>query len=289
MNYAKPLEVKEILKNALKEDIGSCDITTEIFIPKDKLVKAVLLAKQDCVVCGLGVAASLMKIKDKRIKFSPQVKDGMLVKKGRVIARIYGKARSILSAERVVLNFLTHLSGISTQTRAFVDKIKPYKARILDTRKTTPCLRLLEKYAVRIGGGFNHRLRLDEMILIKDNHLQVAGHKLWISGLKNIKNRARYRYKIEVEVKNLRDFKKALEIRPDIIMLDNMSLKETKKAVKMRNSLSPTNLHPSPKLEVSGRVSLDQVRSIASTGVEMISIGALTHSAPSADISLELL
>jgi len=192
-----------------------------------------------------------------------------------------------LAAERAALNLLTHLCGVATKTKEFVNQIKPYKAKILDTRKTTPGLRLLEKYAVRIGGGFNHRFCLDEMILIKDNHLKVIGDKLWATGIKKAQEKFAGKYKIEIEVNNLRDLKKALKIKPDIIMLDNMSLKEIKKAVKLRNNLF-IDPRLSPNLEVSGRVNIKNIRKFASTGVEMISIGELTHSVKSVDISLEI-
>jgi len=288
MNYAKEEDLKDFLKNALREDIGEKDITTEIFILAEKSIRGVFLAKEDCVICGLGVVTQLLKIQDKNIKFKPLVRDGEWVRKGKIIAKVSGRAKSILTAERVALNLLTHLCGVSTKTKEFVNQIKPYKARILDTRKTTPGLRLLEKYAVRIGGGFNHRLSLDGMVLIKDNHLKVIGDKLWVAGIKKAKEKFPGKYKIEVEVNNLRDLKKALKVRPDIIMLDNMSLKEIKKAVKLRNNLS-INHHLSPKLEVSGRVNIKNVRKIASTGVEMVSVGELTHSVKSVDISLEIL
>ena len=275
MNYIKDLEVRHIVMYALKEDIGLKDITTEAFIPRGKTVKAILVTKEDCVICGLGVVALVFRLQDKNIKFRPLVQEGNLAKKGKIIARISGKAKSILSAERVALNFLSHLSGISTQTRNFVKQVKPYKAKIMDTRKTIPGLRLLEKYAVRIGGGFNHRLSLDEMVLIKDNHLKIIGGINKLTGFKR-------KYKIEIEVKNLREFKEALKTRPDIIMLDNMKVTDIRKAVKIRKNSQP-------KLEVSGGVTLKNVRQIASTCVDMISIGALTHSTTAADISLEIL
>ena len=289
MNYAKGEDLKDFLKNVLREDIGEKDITTEIFIPAEKSIRGVFLAKEDCVVCGLGVVAQLLKIQDKNIKFKPLAREGERVRKGEAIAKVTGRAKSILTVERVALNLLTHLCAVTTKTKEFVNKIKPYKVRILDTRKTVPGLRLLEKYAVRIGGGFNHRLSLDEMVMIKDNHLKVIGNRLWVAGIKKVKDKFPGKYKIEVEVNNLRDLKKALKIRPDIIMLDNMSLKDIKKAVKLRNNLSPNPHHLSPKLEVSGRVNIKNIRKIASTGVEMVSVGELTHSVRSKDISLEIL
>lgn len=267
-----------LVRRALKEDIGRADITTETTVPRGKLVRAVLLAKQDCVVCGLDIACLVFKTKDNKIRFKPVVKDGAAVRKGKILAYIKGRAQSILTAERVALNYLCLLSGVATQTRSFVNAVRPYKAKIMDTRKTIPGLRLLQKYAVRTGGGYNHRMRLDEMVLVKDNHLKVAG-------LKRIKDKIASRVKIEFEVKTLREFKEALKLKPDIIMLDNMGIREMKEAVRIRNGAASS---PKPKLEASGGITLANVKKIAATGVEMISIGALTHSVNSVDISLEV-
>ena len=289
MNYFSKADKNGIIKRALREDIGKTDITTTAIIPKDKYVKAILLAKENCVICGLGIAAEVFKIQDKNIKFKPAVSEGKKIKNGKIIAYISGKAQSILTAERSALNFLSLLSGVATKTRACVDKVKPYKVKILDTRKTIPGLRELEKYAVRIGGGYNHRMGLDEMILIKDNHLKVIGDRLWVIGLKEIKKKISPKIQIEVEVKTLKEFKKALKINPDIIMLDNMNLNAIKKAVKLRNNLSPNTYHLRLKLEASGGINLKSVRKIAACGVEMISIGELTHSIKATDISLEIL
>jgi len=288
MNYYKG-SISDIIKRALREDIGKGDITTAAIIPEDKYVKAALKAEENCVICGLDTARKVFTTQDKNIEFKPHILDGQKIKKGKIIAHILGRAQGILTAERVALNFLSLLSGVATKTRAYADKVKPYGVKILDTRKTIPGLRELEKYAVRIGGGFNHRLNLDEMILIKDNHLKVIGDRLWVMGLKEIKNKITPKIKIEVEVKTLKEFKKALKINPDIIMLDNMSIRDIKRAVQIRNHLSPITYHLSPKLEASGGITLKNVRAVASTGVDMISIGALTHSINSVDISLEIL
>jgi len=287
MNYYKG-SISDIIKRALREDIGKGDITTAAIIPEDKYVKAALKAEENCVICGLDTARKVFTTQDKNIEFKPHILDGQKIKKGKIIAHILGRAQGILTAERVALNFLSLLSGVATKTRAYADKVKPYGVKILDTRKTIPGLRELEKYAVRIGGGFNHRLNLDEMILIKDNHLKVIGDRLWVMGLKEIKNKITPKIKIEVEVKTLKEFKKALKINPDIIMLDNMSIRDIKRAVQIRNHLSPITYHLSPKLEASGGITLKNVRAVASTGVDMISIGALTHSINSVDISLEI-
>ncbi len=270
-----------ILRLALKEDIGRQDITTKMVVPRNKLVSAILLAKEDCVVCGLAVAFSIFKSCDKNIKFKTQVKEGQRIKKGKILARIFGRAKGILTAERVALNFLSLLCGIATKTRKYVDKIRPYKVKIMDTRKTIPGLRNLEKYAVRIGGGYNHRFGLDEMVLVKDNHLKVIGGYQKLKILKK-------GYPIELEVKNLKEFKAALKLKPDIIMLDNMSIKNIKKAVALRNNLASW-AYPKPKLEASGGITLKNVRKFAACGVEIISVGELTHSVNSADISLEII
>lgn len=313
MNYAN-----DIVKTALKEDVAKKDITTELVVPRDSYVKAALFAKENCVVCGLPVAASVFRAVDKHIKFKPAVSEGQNIKKGKIIARLSGRAQSILTAERVALNFITLLSGIATKTKAYVNAVKSYKVnpvrnnkaikgkisngvKIVDTRKTMPGLRSLEKYAVRIGGGFNHRFSLDEMILVKDNHLKVVGGYKGLKGKEKILSAKRYQ--VELEVKNLKEFKEALAYRPNIIMLDNMSIKDIKRAVEIRNRLSPpagragTIDYPLPdgrqglstKLEVSGGISLKNIRKIAACGVDMISIGDLTHSVKSIDMSLEIL
>ena len=275
MSCYSRLDIKDIIKRALKEDIGERDITTTAIIPKNKYVKALLLAKEDCVVCGLGIAAEVFKVKDKNIRFKPLILDGQKIRKGRVIARIFGRAQSILIAERVALNFLSLLSGVATKTREYVDKVRPYKVKILDTRKTLPGLRILEKYAVRIGGGYNHRMKLDEMVMIKDNHLKALG------GLRRLP-RVPKGYLSEIETKNLQEFKQALKLKPDIIMLDNMQSGQIKRAVMLRKGIKP-------KIEVSGNVNLNNVREIAKAGPDMISVGALTHSVKAIDISLEIM
>ena len=310
MNYHNPNKIsrllrpyfRQIVRSSLKEDIGKRDITTELTIPKDKRVKAVLLAKEDGVVCGLNVAAGVFKEIDKKIKFKPLVLEGQPVKKGKIIARIEGKAQSILTAERVALNFLSLLSGIATKTREYVDRIKPYKVnpafarkgrvKIMDTRKTIPGLRELQKYAVRVGGGVNHRMRLDEMVLIKDNHLRVQSSKFKVQS--SIRKKIPKDTKIEIEVKNLREFKEALRAEPDIIMLDNMKIPDIRKAIKIKRN---TQYLPAGRqgairntlIEASGGITLANVKKVAATGVDMISIGELTHSLKSMDISLEVI
>ncbi|MDD4953764.1 MAG: carboxylating nicotinate-nucleotide diphosphorylase [Candidatus Omnitrophica bacterium] len=279
MEYNNNLEINGLITAALKEDIGSHDITTELIIFGDKTVRAVILAKEDCVLCGLGVASLVFKAQDEAIEFKSLAKEGSQVKKGTVLAEISGNARSIMTAERVALNFLAHLCGIASKTREFVLAVSPYKVRILDTRKTLPGMRILQKYAVRIGGGFNHRMHLDEMILVKDNHLKAIG------GYKALQ-KITCGLQVELEVKNLKEFRAALKLNPNVIMLDNMNVTQIKKAVKERDRLCKDNL---PKLEASGGANLKSVKKIASTGVDFISVGELTHSVRAIDLSLEIL
>ena len=277
-----PERIEYLVKYALIEDIGKGDITTQLTIPKDKDVEAVILTKEDCVVCGLPIIEKVFSIVDKNISFEAKVKEGQKIKNGKIIAKICGKAQSILSAERVALNLLTMLSGVATKTREYVLEVRPHKVKITDTRKTIPGLRDFQKYAVRIGGGYSHRMGLDEMVLIKDNHIKVTdGYEKLPSVPKG--------FKIEVEVQNLDEFKHALRFKPDVIMLDNMKLEDIKKAVDIRNNTSFTSHHPKTKLEASGGVTLETVKKYAATGVDIISIGELTHSVEAMDMSLEIL
>jgi nicotinate-nucleotide pyrophosphorylase (carboxylating) len=270
-----------IVRHALIEDIGRGDITTQLTIPKDKKIKTEILVKEDCIICGMQIAEKVFKAIDSSIKFEALVKDGRPIKSGKTIAKVSGNAANILSSERVALNLLSLLSGIATTTRKYVEIIEPYKAKITDTRKTIPGLRDLQKYAVRIGGGHNHRMGLDEMILIKDNHIKVTeGYEKLPSVPKG--------FKIEVEVQNIDEFKHALYFKPDVIMLDNMKLEDIKEAVKIRNNTEFKSHHPPTKLEASGGVDFDSVRAIAATEVDIISIGALTHSVKAIDMSLEV-
>lgn len=279
-------QLKILIKNALKEDIGKADITTRLIIPCGKKVKAVIITKESGVVCGIDIAGLVFKTMGKNTEFKPLVSDGDNIRKGKILARVYGEVSSILTAERVVLNLLSMLSGIATTTRCFVNKIKPYKVKILDTRKTLPGLRRLEKYAVNVGGGCNHRMKLDEMIMVKDNHLKALRTKHNRLSIKEIieilKKGRRKNIKIEVEVKSLIEFKEALKGKPDIIMLDNMNMNQVKKAVKMRKGLRP-------KIEVSGNIALNTVKKYAGCGVDFISVGSLTKDIKSLDISLDIL
>jgi len=271
-----------IVRHALIEDIGRGDITTQLTIPKDKKINAGIIVKENCVICGIQVVEKVFKTIDSAVKFKAAVKEGKEIKAGSTIAKIWGQAASILSSERVALNLLSMLSGIATKTREYVEQIEPYKTKISDTRKTLPGLRELQKYAVRVGGGHNHRMGLDEMILIKDNHIKVTdGYEKLPSVPKG--------FKIEIEVQNLEEFKHALYFKPDVIMLDNMGLEDIKEAVKIRDNTEFKSHHPSTKLEASGGIDFDAVRKIAATGVDIISIGALTHSVKAIDMSLEIL
>jgi nicotinate-nucleotide pyrophosphorylase (carboxylating) len=272
-----------IVRHALLEDIGKGDITTQLTIPKEKEITAKIILKEDCVICGLEVAKRAFKTVDSSIIFKSLVEEGkkMRARRAKVIARISGKASSILTSERVALNLLGMMSGIATRTREFVEKIKPYKTKISDTRKTIPGLRELQKYAVRVGGGYNHRMGLDEMILIKDNHIKVTnGYDKLPSIPKG--------FKIEIEVQNIAEFKHALYFKPDVIMLDNMGLEEIKKAVKIRNNTEFKSHHPPTLLEASGEITMDNVKEVAASGVDIISIGEITDSVKSIDISLEI-
>jgi len=270
-----------IVRHALVEDIGKGDITTQLTIPEDKKIKAVMTVNEDCVICGLEAAERTFVTVDGNTRFIKQVKEGQQIKSGKVVARVEGRARSILAAERVALNFLSMLSGVATKTREYVKHIEPYKVKITDTRKTMPGLRELQKYAVRIGGGYNHRMGLDEMILIKDNHIKVS------EGLARLPS-VPPGFKIEVEVQNLEEFKHALRFKPDVIMLDNMNLSDIKKAVRIKNNTVFNSHHPMTKLETSGGVDFRSARKIAATGVDIMSIGDLTHSVKAIDINLEV-
>lgn len=266
--------MKNLIKLALEEDIGSGDITTEAAIPNDLRVMAFILAKEPGVVCGLDVAKMVIEAVEPKIVYKKLVKDGDRVAVGQKIAEIYGRAGKILTAERTALNFLQRLSGIATLTNEFVEKVRPYKVEILDTRKTTPGLRILEKYAVRTGGGKNHRFGLWDGILLKGNHIDLVGLQEAVKRTKKLNG------KVEVEARNLKEVEEALESGADIIMLDNMDLKTIKAGVNLIGS--------NALVEVSGGVNLDNVREIAKTGVDWISIGRLTHSVKSLDMSLKI-
>jgi len=282
-----PLDnLSRYLNNFLEEDRVAQDITTEALIPPKVLIRAQITAKEKGICCGISLAAMVLKKIDKRIKFRYLKRDGMPVKNGQCLAKIFGPAQGILKGERLALNLLSHLSGIATITHQFVRKSKGCRAKIFDTRKTTPGLRLLEKYAVRCGGGYNHRMDLSDGVLIKDNHIYIHSFHKNKQALHSLVRWVRSKTKgqeIAIEVDNLKQLKDALAGSPDIILLDNMNTGRIRESVKIRNRLNKKVL-----LEVSGNVSLNNVRQIASTGVDRISIGSLTHSSKSIDLSLEI-
>jgi len=281
----RPIERKQlrrIVSEALTEDLANGDITTNILIQPDLEGKASILVKRDGVLAGLDAAREVFRQVDPSLRFKALVKDGTKVGKCKVVATIEGKIASMLKAERTALNFLQHLSGIATETARYVDAVEGTKVIITDTRKTVPGLRLLEKYAVRVGGGHNHRLNLSDGVLIKDNHLAIlrsSGVGLG-EAVKKARKRAPRTMKVEVEVESVKQAREALSAGADIIMLDNMKLKDMRRVVELVRGRA--------LLEASGGITLDNVCSVAETGVDLISVGALTHSAKALDISLEV-
>ena len=263
---------------ALAEDIDGGDITTEAIVPKNKTASAKLIAKEPLVVAGLRISEKVFKAADRRIKFKSLAGDGERVKKGAVLAKISGSAAPILKAERTALNFLQRMSGIATLTAEFVERTKGTKTKILDTRKTTPCMRIFEKYAVKAGGGLNHRFGLFDAILIKDNHIAIAGGIG--KAIAAVRKKHGDKAVIEIETKNLKQVKEALHLGVQVIMLDNMGINDMKKAIRLINKKART--------EISGGVNLKNIKKIAALGPTRISIGALTHSARAMDISLEV-
>lgn len=275
--------VAELLRRALEEDIGSGDVTTQAVIPAGRQGRAVILARGSCVAAGLPLGEAVFHQVDPALRCRRLVDDGARVEPDTVLLEMEGDVGGILTAERTALNFMQRLTGIATLTRWFVDKAAPYGVKILDTRKTTPTLRRLEKYAVRCGGGTNHRMGLFDMVLIKDNHRrfwQEAG----IRDLRGAVQAARAKFPgvpVEVEVESEEELQDAIRGGPDWIMLDNMEPGRMRRCVELCARRC--------KLEASGGVTLATVEAIAATGVDAISIGGLTHSAPAADLSLELL
>lgn len=272
-----PSSVIDLIKRSIEEDIGHGDITTTLIIPQESESRALFIAKDSFIVAGFPFAKEVFRLLDPAIAFKTFYNEGDRARKGAVLGEVSGETHSILAGERVSLNILQRLSGIATRTRQFVDAVSGLKTRIVDTRKTIPCHRFMEKYAVRMGGGGNHRFGLYDGILIKDNHIEAVG------SLKEAVKRAKagnYLAKIEVEIESLKDMKEAIEAGADIVMLDNMSLEDIKKAVKIARGRVKT--------EASGNIKLKRVREIAETGVDLISVGALTHSVRAADISMKI-
>ena len=263
--------------SALQEDITGEDVTTNAIMPEPKAGRADLICKQDGVICGLDVFARTFILLDEKSHFETTVKDGDFVKKGQVIGVIYGNIHALLTGERTALNYLQRMSGIATFTRSLADELEGTNTTLLDTRKTTPNMRLFEKYAVKIGGGTNHRYNLTDGVLIKDNHIGAAGSIT--KAVQLAKAYAPFVRKIEVEVETLEQTDEALAAGADIIMLDNMDNDTMREAVRRINGKAQT--------ECSGNVTKERLREIAAVGVDFVSVGALTHSAPIMDVSLK--
>jgi nicotinate-nucleotide pyrophosphorylase (carboxylating) len=278
----KPEYTRAIIQLALAEDIGKGDITTDNLVPLKAQSKARLVAKADGIVCGVDLARQVFRTLSPKVVFRALLKDGRRVRKNQAIAELSGPTRVLLTGERVALNFLTFLSGIATQTNLFVQKAKPYKAKIIDTRKTIPLLRQLQRYAVRCGGGVNNRFNLNDMALMKDNHrVYLTGQEI-IHSINDLK--MKIKYKVEVEVDSITQFKEVLNTKADIILLDNMTPGQIAQAVKLRQKAKSHVL-----LEASGGITLKNVREYAAAGVDRISIGALTHSQRALDISMDFI
>ena len=276
-------KIETLVRKALEEDLGTGDITTDNLVQDALLARGKFIAREEGIICGIPIVEPLFRLLDEDIEFKAAISDGDRVLSGQIIGEISGAARGILSGERVVLNFLQRLSGIATLTRRFVRAVEEFPTKIYDTRKTTPLWRYLEKYAVKIGGGENHRLGLYDMVLIKDNHLRLLGWKGLKEHIARVRKRLGPDVKIEIEAENLNEVKAAISGVANVIMLDNMSLDEMRQAVETVRKSSEKI-----EIEASGGVTLDNVKKIARTGVDRISIGALTHSALALDISLEV-
>jgi len=271
--------IDAIIEAALKEDMPNGDITSESIIPARSKSEAIILTREEGVLAGIDVARRVFYKIDQSISFKKILDDGQIFRKKDTIATLRGPSISLLKGERTALNFLQRMSGIATTTRRFVRVLEGTKTKILDTRKTTPGLRLLEKYAVKVGGGVNHRFDLSEMVLIKDNHLKLVGS---ISqAVMRAKEKVKPGVRIEVEATNLEEVQEAVRSGADVVMLDNMSIKKMKEVVKWIKGKIP--------LEVSGKVTLGRIVEIASLGVDYISVGSLTHSYKSVDMSIEFL
>jgi nicotinate-nucleotide pyrophosphorylase (carboxylating) len=272
-------KLNRLVKAALREDIQTGDATSAAIIPSSFLGQAEIVSKGRGVLCGMEILNRVFLLVDRTLRIKPLSRDGDLIRPGSRIALIRGRLRSILAGERVALNFLGHLSGVATLTRTFVSAVKPFGTHIYDTRKTTPLLRALEKYAVRVGGGVNHRFGLHDMILIKDNHIDAVGEVAQAIQRARVHNPRRLL--IACEARNLNEDRQALEGRADIILLDNMSPQLVKKSLDL--------IADQAEVEVSGGIDIPRARQLARLGVKRISIGKITHSAPSVDFSLSYL
>lgn len=272
-------EIELIINHAFQEDIGSGDITTNNLVPENIMATASMTAKAEGIIAGLPIAEKVFLKLDPNLCWNPKVKDGDLVKKGEVIVEIKGSFRALLTGERLALNLLQRMSGIATETAKYVNKVKGTKVKILDTRKTVPGLRLFDKYAVKMGGGTNHRIGLYDMVMIKDNHIKIAGNIT--NAVTQIRKSIPKGIKIEVETTNLSEVAEAIKSGADIIMLDNMSNEMMKEAVALIQSKA--------LVEASGNMNLERIEGVAATGVDFISIGALTHSVTALDISQNII
>lgn len=273
--------LKKQIQLWLEEDIGSGDVTANTTIAAHSEAKAIIHMKQSGIIAGIPVAQLVFEVVDKSLRFTAKVDDGDFVEKGTIIIEVEGSTRSLLMGERLALNLMQRLSGIATKTNSYVAAIEDYKAKLVDTRKTTPGHRMLEKYAVRVGGGYNHRFGLYDAVMIKDNHIKGAGGIT--AAVKSARENIPHTMKIEVEVENMVQLDEALQAGADIIMLDNMSVEAMRDAVKQIKLAAPHII-----VEASGGVSLDTIAAIASTEVDVISVGALTYSVQALDISLDL-
>ncbi len=273
------LIIDKAIKDALKEDMPYGDVSTDSIFSGNEISKAVLKVKEDGVIAGLDVAKRVFEIVDKDTKFEPEIRDGVFVRNGDVIVKITGKTASLLKAERVALNFLQRMSGIATRSRKISDLVKDFDVKIVDTRKTTPNLRVFEKYSVKIGGASNHRFSLSDAVMLKDNHIKAAG------GIEEAIKKSRlnipHTMKIEVETETVEQVKEAVLSGADIIMLDNMSREEIEKSIKM--------IDKKAIVEVSGNLTEENIREKIVSGVDVMSLGSLTHSIKSLDISMKII
>ena len=297
----KTEKIDALIQLAIQEDIGTGDITTVNLIPDSLIVEGVFIAKESGVIAGMPVVEYFFSRLDKDVSLQQRIKEGTCVNKGEAIANIKGSAKTLLSGERIALNFLQRLSGIATITAKFVERIKPLKTAVMDTRKTIPGWRYLEKYAVAMGGGVNHRMGLYDQALLKDNHLDIlkvetglkpVSTSSHISIIEKAVSALREKTKrgilVEVETRTLEEVADALKAGVDIILFDNMNIAQLEEAVKMVKNWKPSKGKHKPLAEASGNITMENVRLVAQTGVDRISVGAITHSAKALDISLEI-
>ena len=272
-------EIELIINHAFQEDIGNGDITTNNIVPENKLASASMTAKADGIIAGIDIAEMVFRKLDKNLEWNPKIKDGDSVKKGDVILEIKGTFRALLTGERLALNLMQRMSGIATETAKYVAETKGSKVKILDTRKTVPGLRTFDKYAVKMGGGTNHRIGLYDMVMIKDNHIKMAG--TITAAVNQVRKSIPSEIKVEVETTNLQEVEEAVNAGADIIMLDNMSNELMCEAVDLINGKA--------LIEASGNMNLERISGVAKTGVDFISVGALTHSVIALDISQNII